>query len=330
MTRSSQKFTEAQAAALLDVAPVLLVWLDQDGCVRHVNRWFEQITHWTAEEARGRDWFSTFVPESDRERVREVLRTASEGTPSSGTINRIVTRTDQVLEVEWRNRLLQDEAGAPMGILGVGVDVTERLVAERALQRHQEALRQSQAQLAEAERLAQLGSWSLDLVKNELSWSDQIYRIFELDPEQFGASYEAFLAAVHPADRELVDTAYQRSLQTKEPYEIVHRLVMGDGRVKHVRERGRTSYDASGRALRSVGTVQDITSQTAGARRLRAIFDGVFAFIGVLDLEGNLVEANRTSLDLAGLRREDVLGKPFSTAYWWSYSPESQEKVRGG
>ncbi|MDO9244417.1 MAG: sensor domain-containing diguanylate cyclase, partial [Rhodocyclaceae bacterium] len=128
----------------------------------------------------------------------------------------------------------------------------------------------SESRLKEAQRLARLGSWELDLTKNHLTWSDEGYRIFEIDPERFGATYEAFLDAIHPEDRAMVNQAYQDSLQTRQPYEITHRLLMADGRVKHVHERGKTDYDTAGQPLRSIGTVQDVTERVELEHELRA------------------------------------------------------------
>jgi PAS domain S-box-containing protein len=122
-------------------------------------------------------------------------------------------------------------------------------------------LRKSQRQLIEAQHLAHLGNWELDLIENRLSWSDEVYQIFEIDKERFDATYEAFLEGVHPDDRERVDTAYTTSLKMHEPYNISHRLLMKDGRIKYVNERCETFFDINDQPLRSVGTVQDITEQ---------------------------------------------------------------------
>ena len=132
------------------------------------------------------------------------------------------------------------------------------------------ALQQSsEAQLKDAQRLAHVGSWELDLATNRLIWSDEIYRIFEIDPAGFDISYEAFIHAVHPEDREAVDRAYRDSVALGTPYEIVHRLVMADGRIKYVQERGETSYDPDGKPLRSIGTVQDLTQRLLAEEALR-------------------------------------------------------------
>ena len=119
----------------------------------------------------------------------------------------------------------------------------------------------SLSRMNEAQQMAHFGSWELDLKTDELWWSDEVYRIFGMAPEKFDASYDAFLNAIHPDDRELVNNAYVSSLETKLPYEIVHRLQMPDKTVKHVQEKCSTFYDNDGVAIRSVGTIQDITER---------------------------------------------------------------------
>jgi diguanylate cyclase (GGDEF)-like protein/PAS domain S-box-containing protein len=129
-------------------------------------------------------------------------------------------------------------------------------------------LRESGEQLKEAQRMAHIGSWELDIASNALTWSDEIYRIFEIDQTSFEASYDAFLDAIHPEDRERVDRAFQDSVNDHLPYNIQHRLLFPDGRIKFVHEKGETFYDAEGLAIRSMGTVQDITEQKLTQERI--------------------------------------------------------------
>ena len=138
--------------------------------------------------------------------------------------------------------------------VGILRDITERKQNEQALQHSEKSLK-------EAQRIALLGNWELDLANNELTWSDEIYHIFEIEPDTFSSTYEAFIEAVHPDDRTLVDQAYTDALNNHTVYDIVHRLLLTDGRVKYVNERGETTYANDGRALRTVGTIQDITQQ---------------------------------------------------------------------
>jgi PAS domain S-box-containing protein/putative nucleotidyltransferase with HDIG domain len=134
------------------------------------------------------------------------------------------------------------------------LDITTRHTAD-------ERLRHSQSSLAEAQRISQLGNWEFDITANHTLWSDEMYRIFEIDPRQYDASYEAFLDAIHPDDRKHVDRVYRTSVETKAPYDVTHRLLMPDGRIKYVREMGETHYSEDGQPLRSLGTAQNITEQ---------------------------------------------------------------------
>ncbi|MBD3615744.1 MAG: PAS domain S-box protein [Gracilimonas sp.] len=143
-------------------------------------------------------------------------------------------------------------SGIKKGIAGIAADITEFKLIE-------EKIKKSESRLNLAQRIGNIGSWELNLEENELVWTDEIYRIFEIDPDQFGASYESFLDLIHPDDREIVDQAYTDSLQNNTPYHIKHRLLFPDGRVKHVEEHGETFYNEEGIPIRTIGTVQDIT-----------------------------------------------------------------------
>jgi PAS domain S-box-containing protein len=142
--------------------------------------------------------------------------------------------------------------GVLFGFVGVIRDVTERKQAERAMFLNE-------LRLNDAQRIAKVGSWELDLLTGKLVWSDEIFRMFEIDKLKFSASYDAFLNAIHPGDRDLVNEAYSNSLEMRQPYEIVHRLQMSDGTIKHVRETCESYFDDENKPIRSVGAVQDIT-----------------------------------------------------------------------
>ncbi len=143
----------------------------------------------------------------------------------------------------------------------VGRSLHENFMLRIRAEEQKQVLRRSETRLNQAQRSAHIGNWELDLVGDTLYWSAEIYRIFEIDPTKFGASYEAFLNAIHPDDRDRVNQAYTDSLISREPYDIVHRLRFADGRIKFVHERCMTEFDAEGKALRSLGTIQDITER---------------------------------------------------------------------
>lgn len=129
----------------------------------------------------------------------------------------------------------------------------------------EEALRENEELLNKAQEIAHLGSWSLDLTNNQLTWSDEIYRIFGLQPQEFSATYEGFLDAIHPDDREMVNAAYINSLKEgKEGYMIEHRIISKNtGALRYVVEKCQHIKDESGNIVRSVGMIHDITERKA-------------------------------------------------------------------
>jgi PAS domain S-box-containing protein len=116
-------------------------------------------------------------------------------------------------------------------------------------------------QLVAAQRIAKLGHWELNLLTNDIKWSDQVYHIFGLKPGELTATFEAFLAMVHPDDHDFVTTSYYDSVDKHHPYDIQHRIITKDGEEKWVREICFTEYDEDGTPLRSLGIVHDINSQ---------------------------------------------------------------------
>jgi PAS domain S-box-containing protein len=119
------------------------------------------------------------------------------------------------------------------------------------------------------QRIACVGGWMLDQLTGKLTWSDEVFRLFEIPPEQFDGTYAAFLDVIHPDDRDAVNRAYTDSLATRMPYEITHRLLMPDGRIKWLHEKCETEFDAAGKALRSHGVVQDVTEHHEAMMPLR-------------------------------------------------------------
>jgi diguanylate cyclase (GGDEF)-like protein/PAS domain S-box-containing protein len=183
-------------------------------------------------------------------------------------------------------------------------DITERKLAQIELQLNQDLLN-------EAQRIGQLGSWELNLVSGELHWSNEIYRIFELDPAKFSPTYENFLSAIHPDDREKVNQAYTQSLADHQPYDTVHRLQLKNGRIKWVHEHCVSEFDVSGKPLRSTGVVQDITEQHLAEEQLRiaaAAFETHEAIL-ITDANANIIRVNQAFQDITGYSSEEVFGK---------------------
>jgi PAS domain S-box-containing protein len=223
-------------------------------------------------------------------------------------------------------------------------DISDLKHAEFQLQRTQQIYNN-------AERIARIGTWELDLQTKHLHWSDQIFTLFEIDSQVFSASYKGFLEAVHPEDRELVAHAYEQHLQDQTPYDLVHRLLMADGRIKYVREHCETEFEQDGTPLISRGTVQDVTQlnrtelelaqlnatlerqiqqRTLELRQSEALYqaliDAAPDAILLAGDQGNMLECNFQAETLLGYSQSELIQLHFTQLH----PPEELETVQRG
>ncbi|MCK5153072.1 MAG: PAS domain-containing protein [Spirochaetales bacterium] len=142
-----------------------------------------------------------------------------------------------------------------IGFLEIQRDITEKNRNKNDLKRNIEILNRSQ-------KMAHVGSWVLDLEIDELEWTDEEYRIFGLKKTISKLTYQTFLNAVHPDDREMVNRVYTSAIKNIEPYDVIHRIIRPDNKVRIVREKSHDIIDDNGKAILSIGMTQDITEQT--------------------------------------------------------------------
>ncbi len=289
--------------SVVENAPIRVFWKDRESRYLGCNSAFAHDAGLTRpEELLGKDDFQMGWREQAELYRADDRRVMDSGVPKLGFEEPQTTPDGRTIWLRTSKVPLRDTGGNVFGLLGIYEDITEQKRATLAL-------KHSETSLAEAQRIAHLGSWELDLATNKLTWSDEIYRIFEIDPQQFGASYEAFLDAIHPDDRAMVDRAYTESVKRRVPYDIVHRLSFKDGRIKYVHERCETTYDAAGAPLRSLGTVQDITERKLAEialsrvnRALKTLSAGNEVLVRAADETALLQEMCRILVELGGYR----------------------------
>ena len=152
--------------------------------------------------------------------------------------------------------------GVVRGFFVLVTDITER-------RRIEEELEHSRARLAEAERVARMGSWEWDIPANEIVWSDGLFEIYGIHPEHFHGAYKAGGSEyVHPEDRNRVKAEVDRALETGAPINFEYRIVRPDGRVRRLHSRAEVIADPGGRPLRLTGIAQDVTEVRAAAEAL--------------------------------------------------------------
>ncbi len=174
-------------------------------------------------------------------------------------------------------------------------------------------LRDRANQLEEAQRMSSLGSWSWDIKQDVVEWSDELYRLYGVEPEAFEANYEAFINGGHPDDRGMVNETVQNAFQTGSPWHFEHRLVQPDGTVRWLQALGAVVME-NGEPVRMYGTAQDITDSKALAESetlRRTWFEKSIDLLCVTDGEGHFIELNPAWERTLGYPLEELLGHPF-------------------
>ena len=176
-----------------------------------------------------------------------------------------------------------------------------------------EALREAADHLVMAVRAGEVGIWSLDLVNNQLVWDEQMFRLYGITREQFGGAYEAWLAGVHPDDRQRGDAEIQQGLRGEKEFNTEFRVCWPDGSIHHIRALSRVERDAAGRPLRMFGTNWDITEQKhleaklkSSEENFRNFFESLGELIMVATPAGRLVFGNHPLKSELGYGDEEI------------------------
>ncbi|MHA3962171.1 MAG: PAS domain S-box protein [Candidatus Thorarchaeota archaeon SMTZ1-45] len=187
---------------------------------------------------------------------------------------------------------------------------------ERALVESERRLRESEAKLAEAQSIAHLGHWDWDIIEDNIAWSDEIYRIFGLAPQEFEATYDAFLDSVHSDDRDFVRESVNKAIHDNQKYSIDHRIVLPDGVIRFVHEEAEVTFNEDGNAVRMMGTVQDITTRVQQEILLREERDKAQRYLDLagtmilaLDPKFNITMINQKGGELLNCEEKDIVGR---------------------
>ena len=309
LVKQELQATAAYSRSLIEVNLDPLVTIGRDGRITDVNAATEAVTGRPRDALVGTDFCEYFT---DPAKAREGYQRAFEQGFVRDFPLEICHADGHLTPVLYNASVYRDLDGEIVGVLAAARDITR-------LRKAEETMRQSEARLRQAQRLTHIGNWELDLVSGVLYWSDEIYHIFEIDKEKFEASYPAFLDLIHPDDRAAVDAAYTRSVATRTPYSIDHRLLFPDGRTKYVHEQSETFYDDAGRPLRSIGTVQDITERKLAEEALRKanaynrrLIEASLDPLVTIGRDGAITDVNEATTKATGRSREQLIGTDFS------------------
>ena len=247
--RDNEKFLQA----IINTEPECVKMLAADGTLLMMNPSGLSMIHAKSlDQVRGRCIYPLITPEYRPAFIRlteEVFR------GKSGTLAFQATGlSGRTIWLETHAVPLRDEQQRVIAALGITRDITEQKKME-------ERLRQSEASLQEAQRLAGIGSWERDIRTQEVRWSAQTYRILGVDPGTRNPTFEDFRKAIHPQDRDRVAKALEDAVKRSIPYNVEFRLSRPDGSARIVHSRAEVLFDDAGSPVTLFGTIQDLTDR---------------------------------------------------------------------
>ncbi len=313
-----------------------IVTVDKAGTVLELNPAAERLFSLDASHAVGKDMFDLVVPPRFRDRYREVFaeqagRAMEErDSPVHGTRYRATAwraPTAEEFPVEVSMTCVPVE-GEPL-FTGFVRDISAERVAEQLSRRAKEELERQvagrtadlvhanlellnrEALLRQAEELAGIGSFDFELGSGKLKWSDELFRIYGRDPHTFTPSFDAFLSAIHPADREELRTKIDAAITAGTPFSMEERIQRPDGTARVLQTQAVVYLDDAGRPARIAGCCQDITDRKIAERDQRRLAQLVEqsddAILG-LSPDGIIESWNAAAASLFGYAREQAIG----------------------
>ena len=293
------KESESRYRMIVETAREGIWTIDSDFRISFANARLAEMLGYTTEELLGSDLLQ-FMPAAARETP------ADHDDPyltARRNDFRFVRKDGSTLWALVESVPLRDANGHYQGALAMVTDITERRLAD-------EALRERERQLAEAQQIARLGSWEWDVPTNAISWSDELHRICGLDPDAVLLTFESFLEQVHPDDREVVRDAVRQAYREGTPISFEHRIVRPAGEVRWLRVEGRTTMGDGGVAVRMAGTAQDVTERRFVEEKFRGLLEAAPDAVVIANADGLISLVNRQLEDLFGYHREDLIGQP--------------------
>ena len=315
ITKRKQAEQELQAEKeyaekLIRTANVMVVELDLAGNVKLLNPAAEQITGYSAGELLGRSWFEVLVPKTRYPAVWKMFEEFTEKGIPGYFENPILTKSGDEHFIIWQNSEMM-ENGEIVGVVSFGIDMTEnRRISQR--------LAEQDLMLRNAQHIAHIGTWRLDHADQKLTWSDEMFNIYETSYTTGLLSSETWFAAIHPDDQGRVRSALARSLNQDAPhYDMTYRLLLPEGVEKYVHEHCQSRFDHEGRILTSLGVVQDVTERVLTELSLResevhfrTIVDYTYDWEYWQGTRGEILYINPACLRVSGYSQGEFISRP--------------------
>ncbi|WP_374687879.1 GAF domain-containing protein [Promineifilum sp.] len=274
---------EQRFHTVFDHSYQFIMLMEPDGVLIEANQTALEFAGVSREEAAGQklwDMSWWLMPTETQEPLRAAVERAAAGelvryeTEIQGADGRIIA-------IDFTIKSIPDAAGNVDMLIAEGRDITER-------RNTLEHLRRAEHRLEEAQRMAHMGHWEYDVLREEAFWSDTLYAVYGLEPDGAADPNEVFIARTHPDDLERIRTDLLRAVETLQPYEHHYRLLHPDGTIRLVYGAGGPITSESGQIVRMSGIIQDIT----GRRELEESLARSVARLSTLNAMGQAVASS--------------------------------------
>jgi two-component system sensor histidine kinase/response regulator len=296
-----------------------MIWsVNAQGFYTFVNPAVKQIYGYEPEEMIGRS-FADFVAPEQITRDLEVFQHLIQGESVFQYETTHRGKDGRLIQLMFNAITVRDAQGNFLGTTGTASDITQRQQIQQERQKLIASLQKSEASLATAQRVAHVGSWEFDLRTQTLTWSEELFHIFGLNPTAPTPTYPQLLKKIYPEDRALWQDTVKRVLSEEIPYEIDVRIMRPNGEIRYVEGRGEAIVEDSGQVSRILGTVLDITERklaqaalTESEQKYRNIVETSQDWIWSVDMEGCFTFVNSAVQRILGYEPSEILGRPFS------------------
>ena len=305
----------------LDTVQTLMVALDRDGCITMINHAGLQLLGYQDAELLGKNWFSVcLAPPEAMDRVYPAFQQLLEGHLEGATYfeNAVCLRDGGTRLIAWHNAPLKDAQGAIVGVLASGQDITQQrqavgMVLDITERKRSENELMASNLLAEAQKIAHMGSFEYIAATQTTVWSEEEYRLYGLDPTGPSPTYEEMLEkCIHPDDKERLHEVFTQAMRNQGKYELEHRIVRPEGDVRWVYDRAHPYFDDQGKLLRYVGMTLDITERKraeVGLRKLSVAVEQSPVIVMITDAQARIEYVNPQFSAVTGYGREEAMGK---------------------
>ena len=302
-TEATLRASEARFRRMADSSPIMIWITDAAGEPTFANQSWLDFTGLDSLQAAlsHEDWIRTIHPDDRDSAFRSYYRN-TEVREAITTEYRMRNANGGWSWILDKGMPLYDENGSFTGYIGSAIDITERKQVQQILQ-------DKEQMLSESQRIAHIGSWSMELATGRISWSDEMYRICGVTPETFGHSEQAILDLVHPDDRVATEKWISECRAGKAPPELDFHIILPDGAIRFIRGNGELQLDQMQRPLRMVGSAQDITDRKQAEQvlnQIKAMIDISLDGFCIVDLQGNMLQVNDAYAKIVGYSHEQL------------------------